>query len=166
MAYSSFDPRASIRTSIGYTWYNDEEDKDLSVVSCTNDRGDYIYVPLYLPGDVRTGSLPEMPFIEMTLITSPVGVHNVQGDVRDQECYIDFNIYYADMDNISPTAFGKTIADALVGKIMDYRQNISNCTWCEVINDGRELIEEYEEGKSVIFHRVVETYAKNYDNGI
>jgi hypothetical protein len=106
-----------------------------------------------------------MPFIEMTLISSPVGVHNVQGDVRDQEAYIDFNIYYTNKDNITPTTFGKSVADALVDKIMTYRHSITSTYWMEVVNDGREIIEEYEEGKSIIFHLVVEVYVNNYDDG-
>jgi hypothetical protein len=167
ISYNAFDPRGDIRTAIGHTHYMLGE--DLSTVSVTYPsgelEGDTCYIPLYLPGECRTEELPPMPFIEMTLVTSPVGVHNVQGDVRDQECYLDFNLYYTNTDAVVATEFGKTVADELVDKIMSHRHNISDCSWCEVLNDGREIIESYNAGKLVVFHRVIECYAQNYDSG-
>ena len=63
----AFDPRVYIRNQIGYTKYMDREDR--STVSVVDDRNDKVYIPLYLPGEVRTGDLPTMPFIEMVLVT-------------------------------------------------------------------------------------------------
>jgi len=163
MSYTSFDPRAAIRSQIGYTRYID--DADYSTVSVTDDWDDPVYVPLLLPGEVRTGDMPEMPFIEMTLITSPASAMNIGADVREQDCTIDLNVYYVDTDRITPTTFGATIANEIVDKITNNRCLVSGCSFVEVVNDGREYLEEYEDGKSVIFHRVVELHCKNYNNG-
>ena len=162
MSYSSFDPRVNIRNKIGYTAYVNGE--DISTVSVTDNWDDTVYIPLYLPGEVRTGDMPELPFIEMKLVTSPAKPMNIGADVRNQDCYIDFHIMYVDTENITPTVFGKTIADELVDKITQNRCDVSSCSFMEVINDGREF-EEYVDGKGIIFHRVVEVHCKNYSNG-
>lgn len=162
--YSSYDPREDIRSVIGTSRWMAGHDE--YVISVTDDMNDTIYLPLVLPGESRGEDAREMPLIEMILVTSLVGVHNVQGTVRDQEAYIDFNIYYANTDNITPTKFGKTVADELVSQIMTDRHSTTVGVWMEVINDGREIIEETIKGKSVIYHRVVEVLAKNYDDGV
>jgi len=117
-----------------------------------------------MPSEVRTQELYPMPFIEMNLVTQPVRVHNVQGDVREQEAYIDFNFYYTDTDNVDSTTFGKIVCDEIVNKIMTYRHDVSSCSWMEVVNDGREIIETDGSGKQVVFHRVVEVYCMNFNS--
>jgi len=159
MSYDSLDLRSTIRSQIGYTRYVDRVDR--STVSVDDDRGDKVFVPLLLPGEVRTGDLPNMPFIEMVLVSSPASVANIGGDVREQDCYIDFNIYYTNTDHITPSIFGKTIADEIIDKITENRSSITGSYFVEIVNDGREII-EVEEGKSVIFHRVLECHIKNY----
>jgi len=161
LTYSAFDPRSAIRSQIGYERYMNDDDR--STVSVTDDWDDTVYLPLYLPGEVRTGNMPEMPFIEMTLITSPSKPMNIGADIRDQDCYMDFHIYYTNTDHITPTTFGKTIADEIVDKITANRCSVTGVAFMEVINDSREFLEEYENGKSVIFHRIVEVHCKNYD---
>ena len=163
MSYSSFDMREAIREQIGTSKYLNGNDE--YVISIEDDYHDTIDIPLLLPGEARGDENREMPFIEMVMVTAPVEVHNVQGDVRRQEGYIDFNIYYTNTDNITPSKFGKTIADELVDKIMQNRHSVTGTYWMEVINDCRELIEEAVSGKSVIFHRVVEIYCNNYTKG-
>lgn len=160
MALYSFDPRENIRTAIGYTKYVYDEDR--STVSVTDDWDDTLFIPLYLPGEVRTGDMPNMPFVEMTLITTPVNTWNIGGDVKEQDCYIDFNIYYTDTENITATTFGRTVANELVDKIIESRSSVASCYFMEVVNDGREIIEQVE-GKQIIFHRVLEIHCKNYN---
>ena len=157
--YTSSDIRTDIRNKIGYSKYIN--DMDCSTVSVSDSWGDTIHLPLYLPGEVRTGDLPPMPFIEITLVTSPTSATNIGGDVRDMDVYIDFNIYYQNMENITPTEFGKTVSDEIINKITNYRCGVNNSMYVEIINDGREIL-EIVEGKSVIFHRVLECHAKNY----
>jgi len=157
---SSFDPRVTIREQIGYTKFIQGSDR--STVSVSDDRDDPRYLPLYLPGECRTGNLVTMPFIEVTLMTSPQKTINIGGNKKLVETYLDFHIFYTDMDNITPTTFGKDIADELCDKIFDNRCSVPNCTWMEVINGGRELPIE-NDGKQVVFHRVVEAYAFNIE---
>ena len=155
----AFDPRVYIRNQIGYTKYMDREDR--STVSVVDDRNDKVYIPLYLPGEVRTGNLPVMPFIEMVLVTSPAVTMDIGGGVKEQEAYLDFNIYYTNTEHITASEFGKTVADEIESKILTNRSSVSYTYFVEVVNSGREIIEA-EEGKQVIFHRVLEIKCKNY----
>ena len=162
ISYWSFDIRDNIRNKIGTARDVDGDDQDELTISVVDDWNDTIYIPLFVPADVRTGEMPNMPFVEMTMVDTPVRTHNVQGDVKFQEAYIDFNIYYTNTDHISATTFGRVVADEIVSKITDNRHSVPSCYFCEVINDGREIIESYNEGKSVVFHRVVSIYCNNY----
>lgn len=163
MVYFSFDPRPHIRTAIGYTWDYDEDGTDESVVSVTNDVNDTVYIPLFLPGETRGEELEYMPFIDMVLVSSPAEAHHVGGSVREQHAYIDFNIWYTNVDDITPTVFGKTVADEVVDLIMTYRNSVTSAYFVEVVDDGRELFENL--GQGVVYHRVVSIHAINYDNG-
>lgn len=160
MSYTAFDPRVAIRESIGYTRYIN--DTDISTVSVLDSYSDYMYIPLWLPGEARSGSLPEMPFIEMKLVSSPASPMNIGADRREQDCYIDFHLYYVNESNITPTVFGKTVADEIVDKITNYRCTTSTVTFMEVINDGIEYEELGGDGTTIIFHRVVEVHCKNF----
>ena len=158
--YSALDPRVAIRNQIGYSKYMNE--MDCSTISVTDNWGDILHLPLYMPGEVRTDDLPPMPFIEMTLITSPATAMDIGGGVRDQDCYMDFNIYYVDTENISTVSFGKVVADEIIDKVTTYRScTIASTYFVEIVNDGREIIEQTE-GKQVVFHRVLECHVKNY----
>ena len=160
MAYYSIDPRKDIRDTIGYSLDYNHDNKDESVVTVTDDYGDDIYLPLLLPEETRTGEIYPMPFIEMQLVTSPASIHNIQGDVREQKAYIDFHVWYTNTDNISSTTFGKKVGDKIVDLIMTYRCSVPSVYMMEVINDGRELIEEVN--NQVVFHRILEVYCINW----
>ena len=157
--YTALDPRVYIRNQIGYSKYLNE--MDCSTISVTDNWDDTVYIPLYLPGEVRTGDLPPMPFIEMTLRTSPAHAMSIGGGVRNQECYMDFNIYYTHTEQVTPTEFGKTVADEIIDKITIDRSSVASTYFVEIVNDGREIIEQTE-GKQTIFHRVLETHVKNF----
>lgn len=157
--YYSFDPRENIRKTIGYTRYIDGEDR--STVSVYNSVGDTVFIPLFMPGEVRSGNLPHMPFVEMTIISSPASSHNVGGDVRFNDAYIDMNIYYHEDEYISSVSFGRDCATEIVNQIMSYRDSVPSSYFVEIVNDGREIIEQ-EDGKQTVFHRVVELHATNY----
>jgi len=136
-------------------------DADTSTVSVTDDWGNTVFIPLYLPGEVRTGDLPPFPFVEMTLVSSPAKPLNITGNVREQDVYFDFNVYYTNTENITPTEFGTTVANEIIDKITTYRSQVSDSYFVEVVNDGREIM-EVEEGKAVVFHRIIECHGKNY----
>lgn len=158
MTYSSSDIRTDIRSTIGYSKYMN--DMDCSTISVTDDYGDIVYVPMYLPDESRTGDLPSFPFIEMNLVTSPTSIMSINGNVRDMDVYLDFHIYSVKQENLSPTGFNKKISDEIIDKIMIFMCSIPNSYFVEIINDGREIL-EIREGKSVVFHRVLECRIKN-----
>lgn len=158
MTKYSADIRDHIRTTIGYSW--EVDGVDCSTVSVKDSYNDWVYVPLFLPGEVRSGVLPEMPFIEMTMVNAPHRTMNVGGDVDYQEVYFDLNIYYASTDNISATTFGRVVADKIVQLLDTYKTSVTSSYFIDVINSGREIIEDY--AGSIVFHRVVECYANNY----
>ena len=160
MSYTAFDPRVAIRNAIGYSRYIN--DTDISTVSVIDDWGDIVYIPLWLPGEARSGNLPEMPFIEMKLVSTPASPMNIGADRREQDCYIDFHLYYANTDNITPTVFGKTVADEIVNLITTNRCSVSGVTFMEVVNDGLEYEETNEDGVTIVFHRIVEVHCKNF----
>lgn len=159
MSYSSSDIRERIRNRIGSTRYinNDE----VSTISVTDDYDDLVYIPIYLPSECRTGDMKPFPFVEMTLVTSPTKATDIGGGVRDMDVYMDFNIYYTDTENITATTFGKTVSDKIIDRITTYRSSTPSSYFVEIINDGREILEQ-EEGKQVVFHRVLECHVKNY----
>lgn len=157
--FYGFDPRENIRKTIGYTKFVDGEDR--STISFENNVGDTLFIPLYMPGEVRSGNLPHMPFIEMILVNSPSSSHNVDGGVRFNDAYIDMNLYYHEDTYISSVSFGRDAATEIVNQVMTYRDSVPSTYRVEIINDGREIIEQ-EEGKQTIFHRVVELHATNY----
>ena len=159
MTHYSYDIRDEIRSTIGYNWEVDGTDR--STVSVTDDWNSTVYVPLLLPGEVRSGELPVMPFIEMTLVSTPAITQNIAGDIKKNEAYIDFNLYYANQDNISATTFGKVVANRICDLIDDYRISTTSAFFIEVINSSREIIETT--GRQVIFHRVIELHAMNYN---
>ena len=161
ISFHAFDPRVSIRETIGYTKY--VNDTDISTVSVTDSYGDKVYIPMWLPGEVRSGNLPEMPFIEMKLVSSPASPMNIGANVREQDCHIDFHLYYVNMSNITPTIFGKTVADEVVDLITTYRCSTPSLVFMEVVNDGIEYEEYGKDNTTVVFHRVIEVHCKNFD---
>lgn len=159
--YYSFDPRWDIRETIGTKIDYNTDDVDEYCLPVLDDYRDTIYVPLFTPGETQAEDPYPMPFIEMLLVSSPARVHNVQGDVREQDAYIDFNIWYTNTDNISSVSWGKKVSDKIVDSIMTYRHSVTSTHWVEVVNDGREIIEN-PTGKQIVFHRIVEVYVKKY----
>jgi len=140
--------------------YN-HDDIDEYVINVLDDNNDTVSVPLLLPGETQGGEQYTMPYIEMILIDAPSNIHNVTGNVREQEAYIDFNIWYTNMDNITPCKFGFDVASEIIDHIMTYKDSLASVHLFEAINDGREII-EYGSGKQPIFHRIVEVYCKKF----
>jgi len=158
MTKYSGDIRHHLRTTIGFDW--EVDGVDCSTVSVKDSNDEWIYVPLFLPGECRTGELPEMPFIEMTLVNAPSYTLNLSGDTNRDESYLDFNIYYVATDNLSATSFGRDVADKIVQLLDTYKTSVTSTYWVDVLNSSREIIEDYS--GSVVFHRVVEVFALNY----
>ena len=168
MSYRAYDPRTSILATIGFDYDVDGDGTDESCVSFSYPDGpnkdDTCYVPVFLPSECRTGELPFMPFIEFTLVDAPSATHNVSGDIKFDEAYMDMNIYAANSDEINQI---KTWMPACKNRVIDLitsnRHDVSSCTFMEARDTGREIIETY--GKQVVFHHVISIYANNYQSG-
>ena len=156
----SFDIRQAVIDQIGSSWDVDGDGTNEKVISVTDSVNDTVYIPMGLPGKTRTGTMYELPLIEVTLVDSPSDIAGIHHTIHN-ECYFDFNIYFANTDNIDASTFGKTVADEIIQKIYDNYVSVATVYFVKVINSGRELFEDT--GKSVIFHRVVECYGMNYE---
>ena len=168
LSYTAFNPISDIVETIGDHWDVDGDGTNESVISFDYPDGDYkgsrCSVPMLTTAETRTGELPYMPFIEVTLVDSPGAVHNISGSVRRDEAYVDLNIYATNTDEInSMDTWMQACKDQIINRIMNFRNSVSNCTWVEPIDVGREIIETT--GKKTIFHHVVSLYAMNYMNG-
>ena len=159
MAIDSFDIRQFVIDQIGYSWDVDDDGTNESTISVTDDVKDTAYIPMYLPTYARTGSLPELPLIEVNLVTSPSKIVGMEHVLYD-ECYFDFNFTYTNNDNFDITKIGKKVADEICDKIYDNFISVTTAYYLEVLNSSREYYEGT--GKSMIFHRVVECYGMRY----
>jgi len=169
MSFTAFDPVVNIISQIGYSFDVDHDGNDESCVSFSYPDGEYkgdtCYVPLYTSDEARTGELPYMPFIEVLLVDAPSRTHNVQGDIKFGEAYIDFNIHVVNTDEINKIKTWLPVCkNELCDLITQNRHVVSGCTWMEVIDNGRAYTEAA--GKQIIFHHVISIYANEYDNGI
>jgi len=119
---------------------------------------DTVYIPMGLPTEIRTGTLWEMPYIEVTITDTPCRIAGIEHTIHNI-CYFDFNIHYANQDNFDKN-FGKDVADELCNLIYDNYISVGTVYYVEVINSAKEYLEG--EGKQTVFHRVVECYGMNY----
>jgi len=159
VTYSSFDPRKSIREKIGTTWWDEENGETWNSVVTDND-GTTIRIPIYLAEEVKSESLKEMPFIDLNLALVTYITNNIQGDKRKVEAHIDIGLWYADLDNIDNTAFGKKILDELQDKIRTNQCLFSGIDYI-TITDVRLLREPM--AKQVVFHYVITVFCEYYD---
>jgi len=159
MAYSSFDPRKSIREKIGTTWWTEEDGETWNISALDNDNTT-IRIPIYLAEEVKSESLKEMPFIDLNLALVKYITNNVQGDKRKVEAHIDIGLWYTDTDNVNITSFGKKIIDELQDKIRTYQCLFPNIDYITVENV--RLLRETN-AHQTIFHYIITVYAEYYD---
>jgi hypothetical protein len=152
---SVYDPRVTIRETIGTERYIQGDDR--YVLTVTNNYGDSVYVPMFLPWEVHTLEPPELPYIEMKVMSSPARTMNIGGDIHHTEAFIDLDIVFVPRTHDIDLTFGIDVASELVDKIMDNRSSIG--IFCEIINDGREYYEGVDD-VGVVFHRIVELYTR------
>lgn len=161
MSFYSFDPREDIRKQIGYSYDCYNENVEHSCVSVYDSLNNIIYLPLLFPGEARSGDLPTFPYIEMVLVDAPSETRSITGLVKKQNAYLDFNIYYANTDNISVVSFGRVVASVLCDLLTDNQSSVASTCHVEVIDDGRE-IQEYKD-TLLVFHRIVEVHCSNWN---
>ena len=141
MTYYDIDIREHLRQTIGTVYDYDDDGTDEYCITVTDDYNDTVYLPMFLPGEARSGDFEYMPFIEITLTASPTELHNTQGDVNYLQGYFDLHIWYTNTDNITPTVFGRQVASALVQSITSYNKSVTSSYIVEVIDSGKEINE-------------------------
>jgi len=157
--YTSFDPRKSIRETIGTTWWNKEDGETWNISAVDND-GTTIRIPIYLAEEVKSESLKEMPFIDLNLALVNYITNNVQGDKRKIEAYIDVGFWYTNTDNVSVTSFGKKAMDELIDKTRANQCIFPGIDYATIVHIKlrREPL-----AHQVVFHYIVTIYCEYYD---
>jgi len=150
-----FDPITSLRSIIGTEKYIQGE--DWYCLSVENNRGDTRYVPLLTSREVHSENPPEIPYIELKIMSTPASCLSIGGDVHESNAYIDCDIVYIPNTDDIDEEFGSDVASELLDKVMESRASVG--MYMEVVNDGREY---YEGGgnRGIVFHRIVELYTK------
>ena len=158
MTYYGYDMRSRIRTTIGTKKDYNNDNIDEYIITVKDDWNTDTYIPLLLsPEETHMQDPYPMPYVAMHYMTSPTLIHNVQGDVKEQEAYIDMHIWIPNTDG-SSASFVKRISDKIADLIMIYRNSTTSIDSMELLNDGRDLVEM--DGKQVIYHRILELYCK------
>ena len=155
MTFSSYDPRKIIRSTIGTTGYTDDDDT-YYYLSVTDDVSDTVKVPIYMGEEVKSGSLPNMPYITFRSMTTRYDVGDVGGRIYEHYAYIDAMVEFTDMENIDRTSFGKKIIDELVDKVRTYQSIITGVQFLDIIG-VRQFDVPY--GHQVVYTYVVELRA-------
>ncbi len=159
--YTSFDPRKTIRTAIGTTWY-EEEEGDLLTVNVTDDDNETIRVPIRMDEEFKTESLDTLPVLVMKLANVTYEPANVAATVRQMEAYIDIDLVFTDTDNIDSTSFGKKVMDKLQDLIRDYQCTFAADEKMFVNIENVRYITE-PNAHQVVFHYVCTIYCIFYD---
>jgi len=149
------DLRKTFRSTIGTAKYI-RGVGDTYVITVTNDRGDSIYVPMYLPYEVYSSNPPQLPFIEIKLMDTPSKSMNIGGDIHYTETYFDVDcMYVANTGNIDDD-FGEDVANEMCDLVKSYRSNIG--LYMEVLNSGKEWYQNTDMG--LVVHRLLEIRIK------
>jgi len=170
MAYTSFDPRddliASFTSDIDYDRDGTTE-KCIAVIHSAingNITGKTINIPVLCVDKSRVGTLPYLPIVEVTIVTTRSNATNL-GQTRYNEALIDFNLYVQNMQGITIKDFTKAVLDTIVNGITTFNRTstFTNFLHAEVSNDGRIIIERV--GDNIITHKVLSVRANRYDSG-
>jgi len=160
--YEAYDPRDAIYAQIGTSRHINSTDGDKYCLKI-EDVGKWhatMYIPLYDGEEVRTESLPEMPFIEVYLADVEYTPRDGAAAVREKHAYIDFIIHFADVDDITPKAFKKKILDAIQNKGRNKQADITG-TYFFSIEGERHLKED--NGRQVVFGCIVTVHCWTTD---
>lgn len=141
MAHVSYDARKVIRENIGTAHWNADDQRTDYCIDVVMNNGETSNVPLLLSEECRSGSLPEMPFIKMHRALTRYVPHNIEGSVRMVTSYIDFKLYFNNVDDIDIVLYKQKILDALQNAV---RNNQSTTTGLYFMNlvDERDIEEE------------------------
>ncbi|MCK4330780.1 hypothetical protein KAX02_13165 [candidate division WOR-3 bacterium] len=160
MAYESYDPRDDIYPQIGTLRHINSTDGDKYCLGISVEWNDTKYIPMYDSEDVKTESLPEMPFIEVHLADVHYRERDGGAEVREMHAYMDFTIYFTNVDNINPKQFKKKILDEIQNKGRTNQANIPNTYFLSI---GGEQHWKEDDGRQVVFQCVVTVHAWKTD---
>jgi len=162
MAYTSFDPRKAYREAHGIEWDANYDGENEYCFTIEDNKGDTVYIPIYLSEEVKSEDLPELPFVEMEI--PPGGTyyepHDVGAATRKITSLILIHIYFTDTDNIDRTSFAKKIKDKLHDITRTNQSTTEGITFMNIEDDG---LEEERDGRRVVFHYIATLYCLYYD---
>ena len=160
MAHESFDPRDTIRETIGTQGYNFDLEEEYYTVNIVDADNITLKVPIYDEEEVKSGEQPQLPFISLKLAYIENDPHNVGATVRKFTAYIDVDVAYTATENINIKDFGKKIKNELHDKIRTYQATITGVFFMNI--DSERYIDEIG-GRQVVFHYIL-TLMANYSD--
>ena len=158
---TSFDPRKTIRTTIGTYWWTKEEG-DLLTINVTDNNNDTVRVPMRLDEEFKTESLDNLPVLIMKMVNVTYDPANIGADSRKVEAYIDIDLVFTDTDNIDSTSFGKKVMDALQNLVRFWQCTFASTNNMFVNIESVRYIPE-PDAHQVVFHYVCTIYCIWYD---
>lgn len=160
MAHVSYDARKVIRETIGTPHWNSDDQRTDYCILVTKDNGQPSYVPMLLSEKCRSGSLPEMPYIKMHRALTRYVSHNIQGSVRKVTSYIDFKLYFTNIDGIDIVLYKQKILDALQNSVRNNQSTTTGLYWFNI--EDEEDVEE-DDGHQVTFVYILTIMVKIHD---
>ena len=158
--FISFDPRNSIREKIGVSWDVEEDGNIKSCVTIKDNNNDILYIPMLKSEEIKSNSLPAMPYIEMQLRKTYYLEHDIEASTRKMDSYIFVHAYFTDTDNIDRETCGKKIKDRLQNLVRTNQKSFTNITWINIDDD--DYLPETT-GNQLVYHYVMTIHALWYD---
>lgn len=152
MAFTSYDPRHTIRQLVGTEVYNPTEKKTTYCMVVTDTYGKTYNIPMLLSENCQRGSLPQMPYIKMHRAYTTYEPHDINAAVRRMTAYIDIKVYFQDIEGINPVDFKQAILDAFQNAIRTNQEDVSGSFF---INIESERDQEEIDGVQVTFIYIV-----------
>jgi hypothetical protein len=161
VAHVSYDARKVIRETIGTSRWDFNNQRDSYTMDVTKNNGEPSHIPLLLSEECRSGSLPEMPYIKMHRALTRYVPHNIQGSVRMVTSYIDFKLYFTNIDDIDIVLYKQKILDALQNAVRNNQSTTTGLYWVN-IEDERDV--EEEDGGQVVFVYILTVLVQIHDS--
>lgn len=152
MAYTTLDPRKTIRSVIGTEWW-DSENGDTYTINVEDHNYDTVRIPLRLSEETKTEVLDVMPYIEINLVQCKYTPHDIAASTRECRAYMDVTLYFTDTDNIDTTSFGKKVLDEIQNKI-----RTNQCTVFANTHNWHINVDDIRYRKELGAHQVVFQY--------
>jgi hypothetical protein len=160
MTFQAFDPRKNIMQKIGTSKYNFNSKIDDYVIDVMHNSRIFS-IPMYYGEKIRSGELPNLPYLSMKLVKVLNDPHDIRAATRKFTAYIDLDIVYVINENIDVVDFGLAIKNKLHDLI---RINQEITTGIYFYNIDSEIsIEEKSPSNQVIFHYILTIKCIYYD---